>query len=349
MKKFLLLAALGSVLAEGAFAQLIIEKGASVYVGKGSELSVAGDVDTDEPITGEGLLVLNGENVQRINAHGLTVPGIRIENAGNVELAGDVLIAKTLQLSNGKLRCNNFNLSLDANASIEKTGSTSWIETNGRGVVRKIVHADIGNFSVPLGVGNVYTPAIINTNGINKEGAIAILAKKGTAGVQAAGINDYLDHHWQIDLSGVDGKVDVRVAYTDGLVKGSESALLAFYREKTATKSEEVMLDRSGDLIHATITGSGGQIFAMSRSSAWQKPSLTPNPVRDYTMLKFYADEDEKKEIAIIDESGRVVRKEMINAVTGPNNHAINMQGLAKGLYNISISGLGTPFLVMKK
>jgi hypothetical protein len=349
MKKLLLLATIGSLLVQGSFAQLVVEKGAGLYVSRDSELSVAGDININEPVMGEGLLLLNGETVQRINTHGYAIPGIRIDNVGDVELAGDVAVARTLQMVSGKLRCSNFNLSLGANASLQKSESTSWIETDGRGTVRKSVNADIENFLIPLGVGNVYTPVVIRTNGINKGGTIAILSKKGTPRFQPAGINDYLDHHWRIDLSDVEGKIDVRAGYTDGIVKGSESALSAFYREKTATHNDEALLDRSGDMIHATVSGKGGELFAMSRTNPWRKPSLTPNPVRDYGMLRFYADTAGKKELAIIDESGRVVRKQVMNVLAGPNNHAINMQGLAKGYYSVSTSGLGKTFLILKK
>jgi hypothetical protein len=349
MKKFLLLA-VGSILAAGSFAQLVVEKGAGLYLGKGTEVSVAGDIDINETITGDGLLSLNGESDQRINAHGYAVPGIRIDNPGYVDLAGPLVVSRTLQMSNGKLKCNDFNLSLDAKASLEKSGSTSWIETNGRGAVRKAVNTDIENFLVPLGTGNVYTPAIITAKGINKQGAIAILSKDGTASSQPVGIKDYLNHHWQIDLSGVDGKVDVRAGYTNGtLVEGSESALSAFYRQKTAIRNEDAFLDRSNHIIHATVSGSGGEIFAMNPPNALQKLSLTPNPVRDYGMLRFYAEQAGRKEIVIIDESGRMVRKQVINVVAGPNQHSINMQGLAKGYYNLSTSGLDKTFLVLKK
>lgn len=348
MKKFLLLI-IGTVAYASSFAQLIVEKGAGLYLDKGGEISVASDIEINESIMGEGMLSLNGETVQLINAHGYAVPGIRIDNVGYVELAGPLTILRNLQLNNGKLRCNNFNLSLDTKASLVKSGNDSWIETNGRGAVRKSINTDVSNFLLPLGTENAYTPAIITTNGINTEGVIAIFSKQGASSSLPAGTTDYLNHHWQIDLSGVDGKVEVRAGYTDGnLVEGSESALSAFYRENTATHNEEVFLDRSNHIIRATISGGGGELFAMSHANALRKLSLTPNPVRDYGMLRFYAEEAEKKEIAIIDESGRVVRKQVINVVAGPNQHSINMQGLAKGYYNINTSGLGKTFLILK-
>lgn len=352
MKKFLLLA-IGLIVAECSFAQLVVEKGAGLYLSNGSEISVASDIDINEPITGDGLLTLNGETVQWINAHGYALPNIQIDNVGYIDLAGPLTVTGKLQMNNGKLRCNDFNLSLDAKTSLQKSGSASWIETNGRGAVRKNVNTDVDNFLVPLGTGNTYTPAIITTNGINKDGVIAIFSKKGTTSFQPAGIKDYLDHHWQILLSGVDGKVDVRAAYTsDVLVEGREAALSAFYREKTATENQEVLLDRSKHIIYATISGNGGEIFAMSPANAWQnslrKLSLTPNPVYDYGMLSFYAEQAERKQILIVDESGRVVRKQVINVVAGPNQHSIKMQGLTKGYYNISASGLGKAFLILK-
>lgn len=352
MKKFLLLA-VGSILAADTFAQLVVEKGAGLHLSKGTEVSVAGDIDINETITGEGLLLLNGESEQRLNAHGYAVPGIRIDNAAYVDLAGPLAVSGTLQMSNGKLKCNDFNLSLDAKASLEKSGSTSWIETNGRGAVRKAVNTDIGNFLVPLGTESVYTPAIITAKGINKQGTITISSKDGIASSQPVGIQDYLNHHWQIDLSGVDGKVDVHAGYTTGtLVKGSESSLSAFYREKHATRNEEVLLDRSNHIIHAAVTGSGGEIFAMSPVNTLQnsirKFSLTPNPVHNYGVLRFYAEQAGKKEIMIVDESGRLVRKQVINVVAGQNQHLINMQGLTKGYYNVSTSGVDKTFLLMK-
>lgn len=348
MKKFLVFA-IGTVLSAGSFAQLVVEKGAGLYLDKGSEVSVAGDIDINESILGEGLLLLNGDTAQWINARGYALPGIRIDNAGYIDLAGPVTVLGILQMNNGRLRCNNFNLSLDAKASLEKSGATSWIETNGQGAVSKTISADIDNFLVPLGTAGVYTPAIISTDGINKQGIISIVAKNGAVRFKPAGITDYLNHHWKIDLSGVDGKVGVRAGYTNGmLVEGSESLISGFYREKTATRNQEVFLDRSNHFVHATISGDGGDLFAMSPETTWRKLSLTPNPVRDYGMLRFYAEEAEKKEIAIIDESGRVVRKQVINVVAGPNQHSINMQGLAKGYYNINTSGLGKAFLILK-
>jgi hypothetical protein len=348
MKKILFLA-IGMIVTGSCFAQLFVEKGAGLFLSKGSEISVAGDIDIKESIMGDGLLSFNGETVQWINANGYAMPGIRIDNVGYVELAGPLTVSGTLQMNNGKLKCNDFDLSLDAKASLKKSGSSSWIETNGRGAVRKSININIDNFLVPLGNGDAYAPAIIITNGINKDGVISILSKEGTASFQPPGTKDYLDHHWQINLSGIDGKVDVRAGYTNGnLVEGSESALSAFYREKTATQNEEVFLDRSNHIIRATISGNGGEIFAMSHANSIRKFSLTPNPVRDYGMLRFYAEEAGKKEIVIIDESGRTVRRQVINVVAGPNQHSINMQGLTKGYYNISTSGLGKTFLILK-
>ena len=69
--------------------------------------------------------------------------------------------------------------------------------------------------------------------------------------------------------------------------------------------------------------------------------SLSPNPAKDETRAIFNASSNGKAQWKLMDNSGRVIMQNSIQVNKGNNNFAINLSGLASGIYYLNVSGAG--------
>lgn len=322
--------------------QLYIGKESSVHLNQGSVLFVEGDVEMRDAIDGEGELILGDETGQRINANGFAIPNMNVNT--QVEMDGNLLITKQLTLNNGIIRCNDFNLTLEEKAGIINESKNSWIETNGSGLVQKRSDEFLENFLVPLGGNAGYAPIYLTTNKHSKASQINVSLNNTSPGAA----KDRLDISWRIASSGISGNLDITTTYNEiKAVKGNKSALEAFYTDLLTRQRSNASFNRSRNTINATLPASGGEIFA--ERVADHVMSLTPNPVYDYGVLKFYSRENGNKEAVISDAIGRIVRKQLFTVTEGINQQRINMAGLAKGYYHLRLSGMDQRVPVVKK
>src|ERR1044071_2759837 len=91
-------------------AQVTIEKGATVFLGKNAELDVEGDFAAKENIHGEGMLVLSGTTAQAIDLQGNNLPGLVVDNKQYVALLSPLAIRQALVLKTGHLQLGQHNL-----------------------------------------------------------------------------------------------------------------------------------------------------------------------------------------------------------------------------------------------
>ncbi len=335
------------------FAQLVVEKGGELKIDHGSIVFIEGEIDMYTSITGDGVLALTGVERQVINTRGFDIPNLVIKKSGYVELGGDLVIAKSLYTEEGKLKCENFDLILNPEVFIKSKNNTAWIETDGRGAVRKKINGKVSNYFIPLGSNEGYTPMYLTAVGNSKNSALIV---RSTTGVNNRSLNlsDYLNHSWKIELSDIKGEVITLVNYTDySAVKGREHKINAFYQDGRSAEILNASIDRNNNIIKAIISGNGGEIFAVNSDrilyNSPHKISMMPNPAYNYTIVKIYTPKPEQKIIIVTDGSGRVVKRQIINTLTGWSQHTIDLQGLSMGYYSVGVSGFQKSFSLLKR
>lgn len=68
---------------------------------------------------------------------------------------------------------------------------------------------------------------------------------------------------------------------------------------------------------------------------------LSPNPANDETRVTFKSNSNGKAQWKLMDNSGRVIMRSNFQVNKGNNNFAINLSGLAGGIYYLNVSGAG--------
>jgi hypothetical protein len=66
-----------------------------------------------------------------------------------------------------------------------------------------------------------------------------------------------------------------------------------------------------------------------------------PNPTRGNVTIAYTANDNGDYELAIMDMSGRIVEKHIVNSIEGYNQKELNLEYLVKGTYIISLKGAG--------
>jgi hypothetical protein len=92
-----------------------------------------------------------------------SLASLTINNANGAALQGNLIIKKTLNLTNGKLDVGSNNLALVNTATIAGASSSSYVYTSGTGSLKMNTVA-VGAVSYPVGTANNYTPFISTNN-----------------------------------------------------------------------------------------------------------------------------------------------------------------------------------------
>src|SRR5687767_5831296 len=104
--KIFTLSALCLVMSAPVFSQLMIEKHAVLHLQNKAELYVAGDITSEEPVIGEGTIILNDLSQQKINFMGNQLNRLVVQNPGEILLTGDITVDKSLHLEKGNLNAS---------------------------------------------------------------------------------------------------------------------------------------------------------------------------------------------------------------------------------------------------
>jgi hypothetical protein len=109
--------------------KLTLASGATLDIPVGTKLKVTGTIVSSETepiptITGDGLLVLSGSTPQELPA--LVAKNITINNYNNVTLTGNLTVNGVLNMQNGLLDLNGFEIDLGENGSLLEIDSTNY-------------------------------------------------------------------------------------------------------------------------------------------------------------------------------------------------------------------------------
>lgn len=349
--KALLLFLTGMGVAIAVRSQLFAQEGSALYLAGGSTVYIAGDVETYGAIGGKGTVFLNGTTSQSIR--GLTVANLTLDNDVGASLDGDLNVLQELRLLRGNLSLNDHLLELSETATVHN-GEQNGIETNKSGMVRKKINTDQQSFTVPLISSGNYTPLLLTTRGKYHQAFVTIGSYARTSPNKPLAANDYLNNFWIVGRSGIDGSVKALVSYSgETKITGNLHALQGYYWDNRKWNVPDNSFSPAQRTICADITGSGGEITAMSGSidPFYVRPlTLTPNPARIFTALNISSAQKGTALVSISDAQGKLVRTQTIWLTKGFNQYNVNVQGLTNGYYDVTVyhSGKKTSLKLIK-
>lgn len=157
-----------------------------------------------------GVLMLNGTQTQRISGSGSGAFGsVTIDNALSVQADDGFTINGTLRLTNGLLDMQAEPLTLGTASGFAGTFSaTRMIRTSGNsgdGGIRRLVDAGAFNFTLPIGVDNLYTPVSYNASANTASGSITVRPVSNVHPLVAMGGAQALDYYWSVSSTGLGG------------------------------------------------------------------------------------------------------------------------------------------------
>jgi hypothetical protein len=348
MKKIILIAAIGS-LPLFSVAQLTIEQGAEVYLARGAEFSVQGDLDLHNAVFGHGVLTLNGNGLQLLDAHNNHLPQLFIHNRYGIQLLSPLKLVESLLLHSGNLLLGDHDLEL-GNEAVVSGNSSAYIVTNGRGLVSKYIEKDINEFILPIGTLARYAPLTLSSEGTYRNGKLTAAARSQIHPVKPVSSRDYLEEYWTVKRAGVTGEVFVKAFYNG--VTGDEQNLLPHYWNGREWLLKTKPVDVANKTFVFDVPDGDGDIYAMhSDRSALSRYGIAvqPNPVHATATILLHTNEDENTLIRIIDNLGTTVMTKTATLKRGGNQLSIDVSTLASAQYIITATGSTTRSVMMIK
>ncbi len=267
MKK-ILASTLCSISAFYAVAQLKIDN-AVFFIQSGATVTVQGDVTSNTNIQGTGLLLLKGSALQNVDMGGSTIPNIELDNAANATLLNtDTRIGNSLVFTNGKFQTGNFNLSLSSVANISGANASRFVWTNGTGLLKKELTADIAAFELPVGENSNYRPAYLTTAGSAYASANFGVRVSGTADPNRPPMSaSFLNTNWPNTRTGITGGlVTLEGQYIDPTdVTGTEANLFGYYFNGTDWSSAGETHNTAANRISAPVTANTGSLSGINK------------------------------------------------------------------------------------
>jgi hypothetical protein len=256
------------VLATGTKAQLKIDN-ATFFIQPGATVTVQGDVTSNVDIQGTGLLLLKGSALQNIDMGGNTIPNIELDNTANATLLNtNTRIGNSFVFTNGKMQTSNFNCILAAAATITGANSNKFFWTNGTGLLKKELSADIANYELPVGENANYRPAYLTTTGSSYSTASFGVRVLGTADPARPPMSaSYLNTSWPVTKTGITGgTVTLAGQYIDPTdVTGSEANVIGYFNNGTDWASAGESHNAATNKISAPITANAGSLSGINK------------------------------------------------------------------------------------
>jgi hypothetical protein len=253
-------------LALSAQGQLVVQNGATFFIDAGATVTVQGDVTANANIAGTGRLVMRGTALQNLNLNGFSVPNLEIDNASHVAMGTAGRVTNQLIMTAGKLQLGNFNLTMDAASTVTGAAAGRFVETNGTGELRRELTA-AGAYTLPVGVGNDFTPVTYNvTGGTYSSAFLAARAVAGGHPNRHPRTTDFLNVYWALNRSGITGAtINTVGTYVDPSdVTGVESDLRTMTYDG-ANWTLGTAQDATANTVTAPMTGNSTQLYAMNR------------------------------------------------------------------------------------
>ncbi len=144
------------------FAQGYFYTEGTVTIGVASSIEIKGDAVINQPIHGDGFIVMNGDNPQYLSGSAVNTNNFKVANSAEVFLNNPLWVNDTLHMTSGILYLNNEHLYLGDN-SIGTGNGGGYIETNSNGYVQRKI--DNNPFTFHIGYGNEYFPITLSEMG----------------------------------------------------------------------------------------------------------------------------------------------------------------------------------------
>lgn len=265
MKNKLLICLFAFSAAKSGFAQLNVGTG-QLFIQSGAIVSVQGDVTSSTDILGPGKILLNGTANQNVNVSNFSIPNLEINNTANVTLTGSAKIGSSLLFTNGKILLGAFNLELADVATTSGAGVSKFVESGSTGKLLKDITTNLTNYPMPVGSGTAYSPVQLTTTGANTGAVVGVQVKPVSDPNKNIRSTDYLTRYWPISQTGVTGTLTAVGQYNDPTdIFGLETSLNGIYYNGTNWSLAGSTLDAVNNLAGATITGAGGDLYAMNK------------------------------------------------------------------------------------
>ena len=274
----------------GTARNISIQSSSSVTIN--GTLQIAGSVTNNGTLTSSsGTVSFIGTSSQSTSGMTGTINTLTVNNTNGVTLSNSITVTNTLNLTGGKLLLGANTLTLDINATISGTPSSSnMIVTNGSGVLKKMISANKSafNFTFPIGDNTgtpEYSPVTLNFTSGNFSSAYVTVKVTNSKHPNNTSSTDYLNRYWDITQNGITSfACDATFNYLPADVNGTESNIYG-----GVYNSSWVILNQantSGHYISGTVTSfasfTGGQISVMpikleSFNSSFKNRDVTLN------------------------------------------------------------------------
>ncbi len=236
-----------------------------IHIASGTVLGIKGNLISDQPISGEGKIRLNGTDRQLLNLSNQFVSNLEIENNSGVDLLSDAKINTNLTLTNGKLNLNNYDLYLSDSAIIFGGDSTNFITNDGTGQVFKSINNDLHEFELPIGNTNSFRPLFLTTIGNYSNGYIAAKSIDSSVAEKPIYIIDYINNYWKINQSGINGSINISAQYNATAdVVGNNNNIKGHYFNGTDWAFSTTQVTPDSHHLFVPVTSPNGIIYGMN-------------------------------------------------------------------------------------
>jgi len=346
-------------------AQLYVSGGAKLNASTGTYIVATGTVGSAYSFLGAGTLVMKGTATQKLNMNGTTLPKLEINNSANVILSGNAKLSQQLIFTNGKLQTGAFGLLLESSAIVSGAGAGKFVENTGTGKLRKVITANVSNLILPVGNGVNYTPLSVTTSATYSSAEIAVNCSGIVHPNKPTGSSGYLNMYWSVVRTGITGSVNVTGSYVQSSVVGTESLLKTNVWNGSSWSKTGGSINITTNQVTAQITGTGGDLYAMSDAAAKIASAslindpedkefrsvVYPNPTTALSTIEINFPADQLARINIIDARGRIVRQQQVAMMRGLNRCTVQLDGLSNGTYTIRLQSgdINKTFTVIKQ
>jgi alpha-amylase len=198
---------------------LTIEVGASVAVGTGTSLRIAGNFTNQGTLAGPGQVLFNGTMAQNI-VGSTTFANLRLANPADVTLLSPVTITDTLTLSAGHLALENQLLTFGATATIAGASAGRYLLTRNDpaalGYALRPVPATGAAVSFPVGTATTYAPVVLRSQGAAadiKVRTFGSMLERGTSGAPYVSAARFVNQAWEITPASAGAVVDLTLQW----------------------------------------------------------------------------------------------------------------------------------------
>lgn len=134
----------------------------TVLINNGSAIEIKGDAVVNQSISGDGFMVMNGDNPQTMGGTSALMNNLEVSNSADVTLTDMVWVNDTLEMTSGVIYLEDNDLLL-ADNTFHTGNSMGFIETNNTGVIQRKV--DSNPFTFHVGSGSEYFPITLTEAG----------------------------------------------------------------------------------------------------------------------------------------------------------------------------------------